>query len=377
MKILYVITKANWGGAQQYVYSVALGAKQAGHEVSLAFGNPADGKLVQKIAAEGIETIPIHGLQRDVGIMNDLRALISLVRLLRARKPDIVHVNSSKAGFTGALAARIARMPRIIFTAHGWPFNEDRPWWQRAAFRVLVLATVLLSHVAICVSDAVARDVDFIYVRRRLRVVKNGISAPDFFGRAWSRSQFPDVPENAYWIGMVSELHPTKRVGDAIDAFARLAEAHPTALLVILGEGEEHRKLDARIKKLDLADRIYLLGFVEDAARLLKAFDLFVHASRSEALALAVLEAGVAGLPIVATRVGGIPEIIPDDSYGLLVPRENPVALAEGMKTLIEDPERARGMGARLQERINEAFTEERMVRETLEVYQPPAPAAT
>jgi glycosyltransferase involved in cell wall biosynthesis len=170
---------------------------------------------------------------------------------------------------------------------------------------------------------------------------------------------------------MISELHPTKRIDDAIRAFAYIAERHPDAILLVIGEeGAERESLERLIRNEQLEDRVFLRGRVPDARAYLKAFDLFVHSSQSEALALAILEAGYASLPVVATRVGGIPEIIEDQEHGLLVPARNPEKLSEAMESLMVDPARAAKLGTRLHDRVTSYFSTERMVSETLSLYR-------
>ncbi|OYV27692.1 MAG: hypothetical protein B7W98_01250, partial [Parcubacteria group bacterium 20-58-5] len=136
------------------------------------------------------------------------------------------------------------------------------------------------------------------------------------------------------------------------------------------GEGEERARLEKLVSKLGAAGRIFFLGFVHGIDTKLSAFDAFIHTSRSEALALAVLEAGCAALPTIATRVGGIPEIIDDGATGFLVPPFRPDAVAEKLRTLFRDPARARELGAALRARIRRDFTKERMTRETLALYR-------
>ncbi len=150
--VLYVITKANWGGAQKYVYLLARGAANAGYQVAVAYGEP--GVLTEKLGELGIETIQVPALGRDVDTKKDAGAYRALVELFKTRNPDIVHINSAKAGGLGALAARRVGIAHIIFTAHGWAFNESRPAWQRALIWMLSGVTVSLSHTTICVSEA-------------------------------------------------------------------------------------------------------------------------------------------------------------------------------------------------------------------------------
>jgi len=382
LRILFAITKANWGGAQRYVYELAIAAKEKGYDVVVAYGT--EGLLVQKLQTQGIRTIALSGVERDVALFSNepLRphtiidsikrewsTLHTLIKLLKEERPDIFHVNSSKIGGLGAVAGRIARVPRIIFTAHGWAFNEHRPWWQKPLFRLLYTITLWLSHRTICVSEAVRRDMEF-FPFSHLSVVRHGITPPPLLARNEAREKLLPSMKEAYWLGMVAELHPTKRIEDVIDALAELSTSHPEAILVVMGEGELREKLTERIAHYGFENRVFLLGFVEDAPKYLHAFDIFVMPSRTEALGLALLEAGHAALPVVASRVGGIPEIVRHKETGLLVPKENPHALARALRALIEHPEDAKKYGEALHARVMEKFSKERMIEETFALYE-------
>lgn len=364
-KVLYVITKANWGGAQRYVYDLALAAKERDYEVILAYGE--DGLLHERLEAAKIRTVRIEALGKQIETKSEWQALKALIALMKEEKPDIVHVNSSKGGLA-LLAARVARVPRILFTAHGWAFNEQRPWWQKLVFRAIYAVTALLSHTTICVSDAVRRDIGWLPFAS-LVTIKHGIDAPEFLDRNAARTKLlPDAPQSL-WIGMVAELHPTKRVEDAIDAVAELSATHPDLQLVVMGDGELKEWLEGRIKHYGLASRVHLVGFVPDAPTYLKAFDLFLMLSRTEALGLALIEAGYAGLPVIASRAGGIPEIVTHKRSGVLIPRENPHSLARAIRILLEQPEEMRAYGAALEASVKERFSKERMLTETLALY--------
>ncbi len=384
-RILFIITKASWGGAQRYVYDMALAMKERGHAVAVAHGT--EGLLVEKLAEAGIRTLPLPGVERDVAMFDvsssgfrpgaifssvgrEIQVLKTLVRLFKEERPDVLHLNSSKVGGLGALAGRVAHVPHIIFTAHGWAFNERRPGWQKVLFHALYAVTLWLAHHTIAVSEGIRRDMAWL-PGGKMTIVKHGMDAPDFIIRTKARDALLKEHRNAFWIGMTAELHPTKRVEDAIDALAELTGACPNAILVVMGEGELRDSLQQRIAYRKLEQRVFLLGFIPEASSYLKAFDMFLMPSRTEALGLALVEAGYAGLPCIASRVGGIPEVIKHKETGLLVPSENPHALARAMRTLLEHPELAQEYGEKLEKSVREKFSKERMIEETLAVYEP------
>jgi glycosyltransferase involved in cell wall biosynthesis len=206
------------------------------------------------------------------------------------------------------------------------------------------------------------------FLSRKLVVIKNGIDAPEFLARSAARKKLPTSTKHT-WIGMLAELHPTKRVIDAIYALAELKEEYPDVALYVLGEGSERTHLEEVITRFNMSDSVFLVGFVPEAPTLLKAFDMFLMPSRTEALSYALVEAGYAGLPSIASRVGGMPEIIRHKDTGLLTPPENPHTLARAIRSLLDDPAYATALGEKLKVTTTERFNKETMLTETLKQY--------
>lgn len=301
-KILYVITKANWGGAQRYVYDLATMAQKQGYEVAVAYGSP--GELADRLHTIGITTFDIAGLGRDVHISNDVAAFFSLLRVIRSFKPTVVHLNSSKIGGIGALAGRLARVPKIIFTDHGWAFTEKRPFPVRAVILLFSWLTALLVHRIITVSEyelRITRRMPFC-ARKAIRIY-NGIDLGMQFGSGEViRAAFP---ADVTIIGTVGELTKNKNHIALIEQ----AKNNPTMYVAIVGEGELRTMLKQKIKEYSLESRVKLFGFIP-ATEVLKGFDVFALPSIKEALGYVILEARAAGLLIDANRVGGVGEAL-------------------------------------------------------------------
>ena len=364
-RILYVITKASWGGAQRYVYDMALKARDAGYDVRVAAGTP--GELVERLDAQGIETVSIGSMKRDIGFKSEIASFISLIRVIRAFRPDVVHANSSKAAGLACLAARLTFVPRIIFTSHGWAFNEQRPSWQKLIIWVLHYSTVLLSHTTLCVSRAVRHDArHMLLAQSRLVVVHIGVEEGTLLSREDARFMLAPHVSFPFWIGTIAELHPTKNIETLILAFSTIAEEMPEAMLMVMGEGQDRVWLEGLIRDYGLEERVRLRGHVSNASAYLPALDIFVLPSRSEALGYVLLEAGLAKLPVVASRVGGIPEIVEDAKTGLLCPPGDVSALQEALRAYLGSPELRTRMGNALHKRVHKDFSMERMVRGTL-----------
>lgn len=301
-KILYVITKSNWGGAQRYVYDLATTLPRDEFEVEVAFGQR--GQLAEMLEKAGMRTHDILSLQRDVSLGADIRSFFEMKRLFRAARPDIVHLNSSKAAGLGALAARLTGVPRIIFTAHGWPFWEKRGPAARALIWLISWLTALLSHTVIVVSEydlKVARRMPFVG-GKAVRIY-NGINQDMALGSGESiRNAFPS---GARITGTVGELNKNKNQ----QALVEQAKYDPGMFVAIVGEGENRGALEEKIRACGLEQRVKLFGFMP-AREVLRGFDIFALPSIKEGLPYVLLEAKSAGLPIVANRVGGVGEIL-------------------------------------------------------------------
>jgi glycosyltransferase involved in cell wall biosynthesis len=297
-----------------------------------------------------------------------------LVNIFRKEKPDVVHLNSTKVGGVGAIAGLICRVPKIIFTAHGWAFNEKRNFISRTAIAFLQWTTVMLSHITIAVSQTTADQIlAFPFVNKnKIKVIHNGTADIDFLTREEARMTIDQTIHQDVWIGTISELHPNKGVDIALTAFAKIAKKFPHVIYVVIGDGQERSNLASQIVKLGLINRAFLVGHIPDAKKYLKAFDIFTLTSRTEALPYVILEAGLAELPIVASHVGGIPEIINSPDVGLLVStgEKAPEAIADALESLITKPEQAKILSQNLKQRIIQNFSDQKMCDETFAFYQ-------
>ncbi len=369
-KALYVITKGNWGGAQRYVFDLATAAKGAGFEPVVAIGGE-EGLLNRRLKEAGIRVISLPQVKNDASFDALRVAYRTLKDLLREERPTIVHLNSSLVGASGALAARQVGIPRAIFTAHGWAFNEDRPLLQKILIFLVHYATAILSHQIICVSEAIRKDMRYmLFVSNKTTIIKHGLLEPNFKGREDARQKLVSGKQNYFWIGMLGELHKTKGVFEAVEAFEKIAQKLPDALLVIVGEGRAREALEKQIAQSNLKEKVVLVGHVDDGATYLKAFDIFLFPSRTEALGYALLEAGHASLPAVATAVGGIPEIIDDRKEGLLVERNNSKAIADALLYLQGNPLVRRKLGEALKEKVEKGFSLESALKKTFATYK-------
>ena len=362
-KLLFVITKSVWGGAGRYVYDLAIALSEE-YDVAVALGG--SGPLISKLQTGGVRTIAIPSLDRDIDTRSDSSAFFELLTIFKKEKPDIVHVNSSKAGALGALAARIQRVPKIVYTAHGWAFNEPVSPLSKLFRWTVSLGTLLLSHAVITVSHF-----DSIHSPLGLEttMIHNGLASPVFLPKGEARTELAlrgGIPTDVFIVGTIAELNKNKGVVTLIEAFGQTENSH----LIVIGEGEDRTKLEMLVARHGLQSRVHLVGFIENAAIFLKAFDMFVLASRKEGLPYVILEAGAAEVPTVATIVGGIPEIIDDQLSGILVPPYDSEMLAEALSELINSPATRVRYGSRLKEKVERHFPLRGMIKKTIEVYE-------
>lgn len=365
--VLYVITKATWGGAQKYVWDLMAHAHEYGYDPALAYGEP--GILSEHAARAGFKTYRLPSLMRDVSVLKEFAAKRELRSLFERIRPDIVHLNSSKAGYTGARAAREAGVGRVVFTAHGWAFMESRSWIAKRLFAYLQRKTVEDADVTIAVSDFIHRSAPARQTAsKKIVTVALGIEPPAYLSRAAARaaliSHDPslEAAKDAVWVGTIAELHKNKGIDIGVEAWKR---AGTGGAWIVLGEGEEHARLRTAIQH---EPNIHLLGFVPEAAQYLKAFDLFMLPSRTESFGYVVLEAGLADVPVIASDAGGIPETVANPE--VLARAGNAAALARLLEKYTLDAEARTRAAAMLRTHVAQDFSFSRMLHETFACYE-------
>lgn len=394
-KVLFVITKSNFGGAQRYVYELASRLKDENFETAVALGG--SGILKTKLEEAGVPVFPISSAQRDISITKEIRVLWRLFRIMRKYKPDIVHLNSPKIGGLGAVAARTAsilnrffsrkgqRHPisKIIYTNHGWPFKEPRPEWQLVLIRIFSWLTVFLGGTTIVLSQTEKDDVrNWPLIGDRLAIIPNGLKHFTLQSREDSLKRLVGNERAEEWlrdkwtvIGTISELHKNKGLTFAIDGIDKYIQhegenlgtesARATALAndrrartayIIVSDGEERKNIENLIKEKDLEDKVVLTGDVDEARQYLKAFDIFLMSSVKEGLPFAILEAGYAGVPVISTSVGAIPEVIKNLETGLLIHPARPQQIKNALIYLEDNPEIKKDMTVALKKKVEETF---------------------
>lgn len=360
-----MVTAAEFGGAPRHVLQLMKHMKEQGHEVGLVAA--PEPRLMEGAAALGVKIFPNRHFVRPVRPWKDLGALCIVFHAVRAFNPDLVHAHSTKAGYAARLVCAILHKP-LIFTAHGWAFTEGRGLLARTvlawAERLAAKATAKI----ICVSKH-DRELGLrwkVAKPDQLVVIHNGVD-PHPFSEANGAPLRKELGlEDALILTFVGRLTPPKDPFTLLEAVKVLSDG----VLLVVGEGRLRPQVERYVREQGLVERVRLLGQRSDVPQILAASDIFVLSSRWEGLPYTIIEAMMAGLPVVATRVGGIPELVEDGVTGFLVPPKDPEALAVALQKLIDNPKMRQQMGGAGQKKAMQEFTLDRMLRETVRVYE-------
>lgn len=360
MKILYLITKSNWGGAQRYVYDLATAFYAKGVDVHVAFGG--EGRLSEKLTESGIPWTSLPSLVRDISLTREVSAFTELYKLIKYERPDIIHLNSSKVSGLGALAARLLGVSTIVFTVHGAPFREDRVFFIKRIMYLLTWITCLLSHKVITVSKQDEADIGaMFFVRKKVETVYLGLPYEEPKVRMTPKSREARIIT-------VGDLTKNKGHLYALHAIQILKERGLDVSYHIIGEGEERVRIEEFVAHKKLENHVHLHGY-QYAQDIIHDYDVYLLSSVKEGLPYILLEAGKASLPVVATITGGVPEIVRHEETGLLVQQKNVTGLANALERLIRDRKLAKSLGQALHAHIVQNFSYSKMLVETAKVY--------
>lgn len=362
-RVALAIESSGPGGAENMVLGLARALREAGDAPVLVTLRP--GWMTERAEREGL---PVWIVPQKPGL--DLAWVPRFAARLRRERISVLHAHEFAMSVYATAAARLLGL-RAVATIHGHAWVTDRP---RRALAVRVLHRVGMPVVAVS-HDLAGFLADGLAIPLRdLVVIHNGIrigSPPDAHARGERRRAaraelgLPAVEADAELVVAVGNLYPVKDHATLVRALAGLPGVHAA----IAGRGDEEANLRALARQCGVADRLHLLGLRDDVERIFAAADVFVQPSRSEGLPLAVLEAMAAGLPVVATRVGGMPEAVQEGETGYLVPPSSPEALADALRTVLGAPDRGRSLGRAGWDRVKSEFSVERMTERYRALY--------
>ena len=367
-KILFLVTQSEMGGTQRYIYEVVKGLYRS-HDILIAAGE-GDGELFKKCQILNIKCQKLKQLKRAPWPWQISSAIWEIRTLLKKEKPDVLFLCSTTAGLLGSIAGGLASLgeakPRVIYRIGGWAFRDPRAFWKNWLILLAEKLTACLKDLVI-VNSEIDRKLALKYKivpKRKLVKIYNGINVNSlkFLSRNEARQRFDlcHLGEGKI-VGTVANFYKTKGLEYFIEAAHKLCEVQmkevkPLSSFVIIGEGGERPKLEALIRKYNLESRVILVGRIPDAYKYLKAFNVFVLPSLKEGFPWIILEAMAAQIPIVATKVGALPEILPQES---LVEPKNAESLAKKISRMLEHPTKPK---------LKPEFTSKKMLEETEKV---------
>ena len=309
--------------------------------------------------------IPVSALHRVAGFQPRLGAAIA--QQARRHGATVLHCHHYSPFVYGRLAALRLRSCGVVFTEHGR--LDDAPPSRKRRLANAVLARMRGEYFAVS-GDLRCHMVAEGFPADRTSVVHNGVAAvppPSALDVAAARARL-GLPPGRFTVGTVARLDPVKDLRTLIDAVRLLRREDPTARLVIVGDGSERQSLETACREAQLGSHVLFTGARDDVREVLPAFDVYVNTSLTEGVSLTILEAMAAARPIVATRVGGTPEVLDRDA-GVMVPARTPAAVADALSTIAASPHRAAALGQAARRRFEERFTIERMAQQYAAVY--------
>ena len=383
MKILYLITQPDWGGAQKYVRDLSLNLSKEDFEIEVAIGERKKSYKEEWIKDLENNKIKIHRLKhlvRELNLWHDFLSAFELYKLFLKSNPDIVHLNSSKVGSTGAVIAWLYKKAgrpnlKIVYTAHGFVFNEPINLFKRKFYLWSEKISGRFKDKIICVSEAdkISGLNNKIAEHKKFVTIHNGIDKNEinFLEKDLARKKLFGEKinyENKKIVGSIAKFYSTKGIEYFIRSAKILKDKRSDLLFVVLGQGKLKKDLEKQIKKFDLEKDFLLIDKGDLAKNYLKAFDIFCLTSIKEGLPYVLIEALNAGLPIITTKVGGVTEIIEPDENGLVVLPKKPREISRAIEKLIDDEELKNKFSKNNLEKVKK-FSLEKMIEKTVLVY--------
>ena len=329
---------------------------------------------IESARVKGVRIVAVPSLVRRISPVSDILALYDLVRIIQKEKPDVVHTHTSKAGLLGRLAAKIAKAPFIVHTPHGHVFfGHFGPVLSRVFLWVERLFSPLADRV-VALTDGEIRDyTDFnVYPQDKLVKIHSGVDIEKFKQvsiSAVEKKRSLGLNQNGLVVGFIGWLLPIKGSMHLLKAMEDVWQDYEDIVLVFIGKGDLDVDLRTAALKASTNGRVNFLGWRNDIDEIMPIFDIFVLPSLNEGMGRVLVEAMAAGKPVVASNVGGIPDLVKNDINGLLVPPGDEKALASSIKQLINNPEQAKLMGQCGKELCNQ-FSVESMVEKIDNLYQ-------
>ena len=360
IKVAHVITRFDKGGSAENTFLTVRGLDKKKYEVLLIKGLSQESVIGEKEAAavdenlkeaerNGVRVLTLPFLVRSIAPLNDFSALFNLMKIFWQERPAIVHTHTSKAGILGRWAAFFAKVPVIVHTPHGHVFWGYFNKWKTSVFVFLERLTARITDSIITLTEHEKKDhLRFaIAPETKFTVIHSGVDLSKFSGvtvDAFEMKKKLGISEGTFVVGTVGRLTPVKGQRYLLEAATKVLQQRPDTAFVFLGDGELLTELTEMASSLGIKDHVKFLGWRPDVADVMATFDVFVLPSLNEGMGKVLVEAMAMGKPIIASNVGGIPDLVTHGLNGLLVPPADADAMADAIVTLHGDPSKAKRM---------------------------------
>ena len=376
MKTLQIVGNARYGGATYLMLEWSKYVLQKGWQVDVLSTDKTMIQELQKVP--GIGVIDSIFIPREITLFDDLYAFQQLISLLRKERYDVVHTYTATPSFLGRMAARLVGVPVTVNHQGGWSVNEFSPLVEKIFYTPLEYIAVLASTKNICVSHSEAEKARQFHLapQHKLVTIVNGMNPQPFLdatqnGARLSLRKELNLDEDHLIIGNTGRLVPGKGNETLIESMVYLQQLIPDRpfTLLLAGDGVDRDELEELIDRLNVRDRVRLLGFYENIPAFLAGIDIFVTPSLTEGLSIALLEAMASALPIISSSIPPNAELIEHEQTGLLVPVNAPQEIAQAVARFANEPALAQRCGNAARERALTDYTLDRMFQETWDLY--------
>ncbi|MDD5542642.1 MAG: glycosyltransferase family 4 protein [Acidobacteriia bacterium] len=376
VKILRVFSRLNIGGPSIHVVLLTAEMQACGYDTRLVVGRESrsEGNMIYLAERYGVTPVQIQELGRAIHPWSDALAFKKIYQLIREFRPDVVHTHTAKAGVLGRVAAWMLDVPVIVHTFHGHVFHSYFGNARSAFFRWIERVLSRMSTRIIAISDNVKQDLMLYHIAppEKIVVVPLGLDLDSLLSVEHHRGTFRKelgLGPNDKLVGIVGRVVKVKNLEIAVKAAERVIQRLPATHFAMVGDGDEKENLVRLIAQRGLERHITLLGWRRDLENIYSDCDLALNTSLNEGTPVALIEAMAAGLPTVATNVGGTANVVVQDVTGYLCPSGDAEALAAAMINILGDQRRAREMGRAGRERVRQRFSKQRLVRDLDSLY--------
>ena len=376
LKVGHIITRMDWGGPPDILRIIFDLYDKDKFDMKLIMGDSENLSVETEnfLKQSKNNVLSIKALKRNINPINDLKAFIGIYRTLKREKFDIVHTHTAKAGAIGRVAAKLAGVKYIVHTLHGHNFYGYFGPMGSMLMRFYELVMSKITDKIMALTKLEKKDlIDCgICEEEKIVVINSGVELEKFrvdnIDAASVRKEFSIEAENKV-VGVIARLEHVKGVEYFIQAAKEVLKKKTNVSFIVVGEGSLKKQFEAQCIEYGIEDKVIFAGWKEDVSKILSILYLIVLPSLNEAVGRVLLEAGAAGIPAIATNVGGVPEVVIDSVTGILVPPESGVEIAKAIMFLLENGGERIEMAEKAQQWIDERFSAEKMVKEMMRVY--------